>query len=340
MKQAIFEARTALHDFAAGREMSCTTVRRQLSDGDGRTARSRRLRAHLRTCDACREFRAELRTRRSELTAHRSRAPGSHGGRGAGVRDRPAVGGGGLLAALIGGSGISKTVAVGAATVTAGAGAATLTAVVPEVREPRPLRACRPRPRQHRAGAASRPGGAAVAAVPDEAEHDGAAATSGDLADTAPTGGSRGDGRTTSGSRGGTRDRPAARTVRTSGPSAASTTKASATMTSRIVGRGERDDDESESSGRGGRDDDDDESHSSGRGSGGDDDESESSGRGSDDESRSSGPATTTAAKRLIPSPSPSPRPRTTRIRSRRRSALDLAPEPRGARGRRARRLD
>src|SRR5947209_11769738 len=47
-KQAIFEARRALADAAEGRAMSCEEIRRQLSDGDRRVLRGRRLRAHFR----------------------------------------------------------------------------------------------------------------------------------------------------------------------------------------------------------------------------------------------------------------------------------------------------
>lgn len=134
VKQTIYEARTTLQEFAAGREMACETVQRELSDGDGRTARSRRLRAHLRACEACRAFRAELRARPSELAAI---AP--VGLTAAAVLESViggGAGGGGLLVGLIGGSGISKTAAVGAATVMAGAGAVTLTTVAPDVFRP------------------------------------------------------------------------------------------------------------------------------------------------------------------------------------------------------------
>jgi len=137
VKQSIFEARTALHDFAAGREMTCTAVRRQLSDGDGRTARSRRLRSHLRVCAACRQFRDELAARRSELAAIAPVLPAATAAAVLeGVIGGGSAGGGGLLAGLLGGSGFSKTVAVGAATVTVGAGAATFTAVAPDRQDP------------------------------------------------------------------------------------------------------------------------------------------------------------------------------------------------------------
>jgi RNA polymerase sigma factor (sigma-70 family) len=163
VKQTIYEARTALHDFAAGREMTCASVRRQLSDGDGRTARNRRLRAHLRSCDACGAFRAELRARRSELAAIAPMLPAATaaavlesviGGGG--------IGGGGLLVGLLGGAGLSKTVAVGAATVTAGASAVTYTAVATE-ETPTPPDA--PPPAE---AAPDKPPPAAVVAVPDE----------------------------------------------------------------------------------------------------------------------------------------------------------------------------
>ena len=133
VKQSIFEARTALNDFSAGREMECATVQRQLSDGDGRTARSRSLRAHLRSCAPCSAFRDALKARSNDLAVIAPVLPaataaavleGVIGGGGG-------AGGGGLLAGLLGG-GISKTVAVGAATVTAGAGTATYTATRPD----------------------------------------------------------------------------------------------------------------------------------------------------------------------------------------------------------------
>ena len=133
VKQSIYEARVALQDLAMGREMSCSAVRRELSDGDGRTARARRLRGHLRSCEDCRRFRDVLRTRRSELALIAPLLPAATAADvlesviGAG-----GIGGGGLLAGLLGGGGAAKVVAVGAATVTAGAGAVTYTAVGPD----------------------------------------------------------------------------------------------------------------------------------------------------------------------------------------------------------------
>jgi len=58
VKQAIFDARSALFSFREGREMACQDVRRMLSDGDGRVLRGRGMRGHLRACPDCRRFRA------------------------------------------------------------------------------------------------------------------------------------------------------------------------------------------------------------------------------------------------------------------------------------------
>jgi RNA polymerase sigma factor (sigma-70 family) len=69
VKQTIFEARAALHQCAEGRAMVCAEVQRALSDGDGRVLRSRRLRAHVRSCRACRRFKAELVQRPRDLAA-------------------------------------------------------------------------------------------------------------------------------------------------------------------------------------------------------------------------------------------------------------------------------
>src|SRR5689334_16588967 len=52
-KQAIFEARRALTEFADGREASCDEIRAAIDGQDPRTLRSRRIRAHLRECGAC-----------------------------------------------------------------------------------------------------------------------------------------------------------------------------------------------------------------------------------------------------------------------------------------------
>jgi RNA polymerase sigma factor (sigma-70 family) len=107
VKQTIFEARVALHECAEGRAMVCAEVQRALSDGDGRVLRARRMRAHVRSCRACRRFKAALVQRPRDLAAL-----------------VPATAGGGLLAQLL--AGIEAT---GAVTTSVGGGvAATLAA--------------------------------------------------------------------------------------------------------------------------------------------------------------------------------------------------------------------
>lgn len=54
VKQAIFEARSALHEFAEGRRIACADVRAVIAQGDGRRLRAKTLRAHLGACRGCR----------------------------------------------------------------------------------------------------------------------------------------------------------------------------------------------------------------------------------------------------------------------------------------------
>jgi RNA polymerase sigma factor (sigma-70 family) len=68
-KQAIFEGRRGLAEFAEGRSMACEEIRRSVSDGDGRVMRGRRVRAHLRDCRSCAGFAAAIPARRRELQA-------------------------------------------------------------------------------------------------------------------------------------------------------------------------------------------------------------------------------------------------------------------------------
>ena len=68
-KQALFEARCALHELAEGRAMECETVRQRLSERDGRVLRGRKVRAHLRACVSCVQFRAVIETRGADLRA-------------------------------------------------------------------------------------------------------------------------------------------------------------------------------------------------------------------------------------------------------------------------------
>jgi RNA polymerase sigma factor (sigma-70 family) len=64
VKQSLLEARRALATCNEGRETPCFDVQRALMDGDGRVLRGRGLRAHLRSCTACRRFRDDVKPRR------------------------------------------------------------------------------------------------------------------------------------------------------------------------------------------------------------------------------------------------------------------------------------
>ena len=79
VKQTIFEARVALRDCAEGREMRCEDVQRALSDGEGRVLRGRRVRAHVRSCRACRQFQAALQSRPADLAALAPALPAATG---------------------------------------------------------------------------------------------------------------------------------------------------------------------------------------------------------------------------------------------------------------------
>ncbi|HWD85053.1 MAG TPA: sigma-70 family RNA polymerase sigma factor [Solirubrobacteraceae bacterium] len=68
-KQTVFEARRSLQEFDEGRSMACEDIRRLVSDGDGRSLRGRRVRAHLRDCAGCATFAAAIPQRRADLYA-------------------------------------------------------------------------------------------------------------------------------------------------------------------------------------------------------------------------------------------------------------------------------
>ncbi|HWW66988.1 MAG TPA: sigma-70 family RNA polymerase sigma factor [Solirubrobacterales bacterium] len=92
-RQTVYEARLSLRQMEAGREMSCTTVTKALSDADGRVTRRRDIRAHLRTCASCRSFRDELDGRRHDFAA---------------LAPLPAAAATGLLHGILGGHGGSN----------------------------------------------------------------------------------------------------------------------------------------------------------------------------------------------------------------------------------------
>jgi RNA polymerase sigma factor (sigma-70 family) len=130
VKQAIFDARSALFSFRQGREMACEDIRRMLSDGDGRILRGRGVRAHLRSCSGCRRFQADLQTRPKAL---RALAP-----------PLPIGGAAALLAQLLGGG---ATAAKLLACVAIAGGGTTLAVEMRHAREPaREAKAATPPP--------------------------------------------------------------------------------------------------------------------------------------------------------------------------------------------------
>src|SRR5215211_3500585 len=99
-KQAVYDARRALHDLAQGRESDCESIRRKLSDGDRRVFRARAVRAHLTACADCRSWQAELAARQTSWAAFAPTMPAAA----AAAALQGAVGGGaGAGAAAAGG---------------------------------------------------------------------------------------------------------------------------------------------------------------------------------------------------------------------------------------------
>ncbi len=136
-KQAIFEARTALLEFAEGRAAPCEEIRRRLSERDGRVLRNRRLRSHLRDCSSCDAFAAAIGQRRADLRAIAPALPlvASAGllariARGGGDQGMSGLAAGGAAAGAAGKFGgaalISKSLATIAAALTTVAGVAGL----------------------------------------------------------------------------------------------------------------------------------------------------------------------------------------------------------------------
>ncbi len=142
-RQAVYEARVALKELQGGREMQCETARRALSERDGRVLRGRRLRAHLRTCESCQDFRLGIAQRRSDLRALCPPLPalaasgllttilGEAGSAGIGAATGAVAGGGG--AGIAGGTALTGSAAVKGASIAAavviGAGAADMSGV-------------------------------------------------------------------------------------------------------------------------------------------------------------------------------------------------------------------
>jgi RNA polymerase sigma factor (sigma-70 family) len=167
VKQTIFEARTGLHECAEGRTMLCADVQRALSDGDGRVLRGRRVRAHVRSCRACRTFKTALAQRPADLAALAPALPMSAGaallarllpgaakaGLASSAGTAAGAGAGGGIAATV----ATKVAIVAVATVTvAGTGSVVRGELAPPDRDARPAVAAPSSPR-HRPISASAP---------------------------------------------------------------------------------------------------------------------------------------------------------------------------------------
>ena len=130
-RQTLYEARLSLRQMDEGRKMSCQMVTKALSDGDGRVTRRRDVRAHLRTCASCRQFRDGIESRQRDLGAlaplPAAAAAGLlhgllGGGHGTGGSLASALGGG--AAKSIGSSAVLKGAATVAVVAAVGVGAA------------------------------------------------------------------------------------------------------------------------------------------------------------------------------------------------------------------------
>jgi RNA polymerase sigma factor (sigma-70 family) len=66
-RRAVFDAREALHEAVDGRATDCVNVRHCISDGDRRSLRARRIRAHLRSCDDCKNYQQAIGARSADL---------------------------------------------------------------------------------------------------------------------------------------------------------------------------------------------------------------------------------------------------------------------------------
>lgn len=126
VRQTIYEARTSLRQMEEGRDMGCAKVARALSDGDGRVARRRDVRAHLRDCSSCRRFRAEMRDRETGFAAIGAMPAAAATAVLQGVIGGKVAGSGisGSLAGAVGSSVLAKTAVTAAVVATVGASVA------------------------------------------------------------------------------------------------------------------------------------------------------------------------------------------------------------------------
>jgi RNA polymerase sigma factor (sigma-70 family) len=109
-RQLVYETRQALAELNAGREMDCASVRQAISGHERRILRGRRVRAHLRACAGCRDFRAAISTRRADLQAL--------------CPPLPAAAASSILASVLGGAGGAKVAGLASGTAASGGAAA------------------------------------------------------------------------------------------------------------------------------------------------------------------------------------------------------------------------
>jgi RNA polymerase sigma factor (sigma-70 family) len=123
VKALVFQARESLLASRNARDTACSEIREQLECGRGATLRRANLRRHLRECDGCRAYRAQVDRQRKQFAVLLPVVPGvalkqavfSGGGGAAGAS--AAVGGGALVSTALKGGAIKGIVAVIAASV-------------------------------------------------------------------------------------------------------------------------------------------------------------------------------------------------------------------------------
>jgi RNA polymerase sigma factor (sigma-70 family) len=116
VKALVFRARSGLMQRREARELPCAEVREQLANLRGGSLRRSHLRHHMRECQGCREFRAEVKRQRALMAAVLPVTP-SLGLKGS-VLSAAGLGGGtgGGGAALGGGTGLAGALSAGAGT--------------------------------------------------------------------------------------------------------------------------------------------------------------------------------------------------------------------------------
>ena len=122
VKSYVYQARSSLLSERSAREVDCAEIRGELAEARGAALLRARLRRHLRSCEGCREYAAELSTRRGRLGALFPLLPTVALKR----RVLDAVSGDAANAGAFAGGSLAGVSAVGVGTELAGAGAKVL----------------------------------------------------------------------------------------------------------------------------------------------------------------------------------------------------------------------